>query len=289
MSTRFFLASLSALTLGLLAHLPAQAQSATETPGPAASASTTLSSSLGLVSDYRFRGISQSWRQPAVQAGSELAHASGLYLGGWGSSVSANSYNNGAGLELDLYGGYRTSLGPSLQLDLGALAYVYPSARMNQAPAQPGAQRYDNLELYAGLSQGALSAKLSVATTDYFGLNGRSAGYAYFQALGANGSSRGSAYLDLNYGLDLGAGLSANAHLGQLWVRRYSALSYTDWKLGLSQDLQTWGLPAAGFSLGLALVGSDADSRYYQAGDSAGQRARRLGRSGVVLSLGRNF
>ena len=42
-------------------------------------------------------------------------------------------------------------------------------------------------------------------------------------------------------------------------------------------------------TLGLALVGSDADSRYYQAGDSAGQRARRLGRSGVVLSLGRNF
>ena len=56
---------------------------------PAAPARTpyTLTGNIGVVSDYRFRGISQSYRLPAVQAGFDWTHASGFYLGNWNSSV----------------------------------------------------------------------------------------------------------------------------------------------------------------------------------------------------------
>jgi uncharacterized protein (TIGR02001 family) len=242
----------------------------------------TLTGNLSLTSDYRFRGISQTWKQPAVQGGFDYAHASGLYLGSWASNVSGNSYNNGAGLELDLYGGWKLALAPDLVLDLGALAYLYPGARLNSAPGVATDQKYTNVDVYAGLSWGAFSAKLSVATSDYFGLDAAAAGYAYFSALPARGRSKGSAYLDLGYSADLGSGFTLGAHLGRLDVRRYDELSYWDYKLSLAKEL-------GGLNWSVALVGSNADRAYYQAGNSAGQNAKRLGNTGVVLSVGKSF
>lgn len=242
----------------------------------------TLTGNLGLVSEYRFRGISQTWRQPSIQGGLDYAHSSGAYAGVWASNVSGNSYNNGAGLELDLYGGYKIALRPDLTLDLGALAYLYPGARLNSAPGVATREKYDNLDVYVGLSSGAFSAKLSVAASDYFGLNSTSAGYAYFSSLAARGASKGSSYLDLNYRFDLGAGINLDTHLGRLSVRHYGELSYTDLKLGLSKEV-------GGFILGAALVATDAKRDYYQAGNSAGQDAKRLGRATLVLSAARTF
>ncbi len=250
------------------------------TPSPAP-----ITANIALVSDYRFRGISQTWKRPAVQGGFDYAHASGLYVGTWASNVSGNSYNNGAGLELDLYGGFKTAVMDGVTLDVGALAYVYPGARMNSAPGVPSGSKYDNVDVYAAVTVGNFSGKLSVAATDYFGLDAQSASYAYFNALTPAGNSKGSAYLDLNYGLDLGQGLMATAHVGHLWVRHYGDLSYTDWKLALSKPLDSLG----GLTLSVALVGSDADQRFYQAGNAAGQQPKRLGNTGVVLSVSKAF
>jgi uncharacterized protein (TIGR02001 family) len=253
----------------------------------AAEASTehSLTGNVGLFSDYRFRGISQTWRQPALQGGFDYAHSSGAYAGVWASNVSGNSYNNGAGLEVDLYGGVKFALNADWTLDLGALAYVYPGAKLNSAPGVPTSEKYTNVDLYAGLSAGAFSAKLSVAATDYFGLNGTTAGYAYFSSLPARGGSKGSSYLDLNYRFDLGSvseGLALDTHLGRLSVRHYGALSYTDVKLGLVKSV-------GGFNLGVALVATDADKAYYQAGNAAGQDAKKIGKAGLVLSVQRSF
>lgn len=266
----------------------ALAQAGAEPAAETAAARTTateapaLSANLALVSDYRFRGLSQSWGRPAVQAGFDYQHASGLYLGNWNSSVSANSYNNGAGLEMDFYGGYRFEPLAGWAADLGLLHYLYPGARLNSAPARPGSQRYDNTELYLGLSQGPFSAKLSYAVSDYFGLSADSAAYAYWSALPARGSSRGSTYLDLNYNLELSGQTSVLLHLGHTAVRRYGELSYTDYRIALNRSWQ-------GLSLGAALVGSDADAAYYQAGNAAGAEPRRLGRPTVLLSVSKSF
>lgn len=242
----------------------------------------TLTGNLSLTSDYRFRGISQTWRLPAVQGGFDYAHASGAYLGVWASNVSGNSYNNGAGLETDLYGGFKLALTQDLTLDLGALAYVYPGATLNSAPGVATDKKYNNLDLYAALTMGAFNAKLSVAATDYFGLDSSTAGYAYFSSLPAGGGSKGSAYLDLNYRFDLGNGLGLDTHIGHLAVRHYGELSYTDVKLGLSKEF-------AGLNLGLAVVATDAKREFYQAGNAAGNEAKRLGKAGLLLSVGRSF
>lgn len=253
-----------------------------EAATPAATAEHTLTGNLSLASDYRFRGISQTYRRPAVQAGLDYVHASGLYLGTWMSNVSGNSYNNGAGLEWDLYGGYRFAIAPDVTLDLGALAYAYPGARLNSAPGVATGEKYTNVDVYAGISTGAFSARLSVSATDYFGLNGMTAGYAYFSALPAAGGSRGSAYLDLSYNFDLGAGVTLGTHAGRLAVRHYGALSYTDFKLSLAREFH--GLTVTG-----ALIGTDARRDFYQVANAAGQDARRVGTTGFVLSIGKTF
>lgn len=241
-----------------------------------------FSGNVALVSDYRFRGISQSWQQPAIQGGIDYSHASGFYLGNWNSSVSGNSYNNGASLEMDFYGGYKFELAPELQADLGLLRYYYPAAKLNSAPAVASSQKYDNTEIYAGLSYGNFSGKFSYALTDYFGLNGTTSGYAYWTALPNQGDSKGSNYLDLNYNIDLGDKLTLGLHLGRATVRNYSALSYSDYKIGLSKEI-------AGVSLGAAWIGTNANKTYYQIGDSAWSHPKKIGADTVVFSVSKTF
>ena len=88
-----------------------------------AAAASPLTGNFSLTSDYRFRGISQSYALPAVQGGIDWANASGFYLGNWNSSVSGNQYPNGASLEMDFYGGYKVALGKDATLDVGGIYY----------------------------------------------------------------------------------------------------------------------------------------------------------------------
>lgn len=82
----------------------------------------TLSANAALVSDYRFRGISLSNRDPAIQGGIDLNHESGFSIGTWASSLASNG---GANMELDLYGGYAGSAG-GIDYSVTALGYFYP-------------------------------------------------------------------------------------------------------------------------------------------------------------------
>lgn len=271
----------SPLLCAALCALALSVRAQTAAP-PAEPAVHTVTGNAALVSDYRFRGISQTWRRPAIQGGIDYSHISGFYLGNWNSSVSSNSYNNGASLEMDFYGGWKFAPLEGATLDLGVLQYYYPGARLNSAPATPTRDRYNNTEVYAGWAQGPFSAKLSVAATDYFGLDGTTAAYAYFSSLPSRGSSRGTAYLDLNYNVDLGNQLTLGLHAGHTAVRHYGDLSYTDYKVALTKEI-------GGFSIGAALVGTDADKRYYQVGDSSGGNPKRIGKSSLVLSASKTF
>ena len=51
-----------------------------------------VTGNLSFVGDYRFRGISQTYTQPAVQAGVDYASNVGAYVGAWGSNVSGNQF-----------------------------------------------------------------------------------------------------------------------------------------------------------------------------------------------------
>ena len=72
----------------------------------------TLSFNVGAVTDYRYRGISQSRLKPALQGGADFAHKSGFYVGTWASTIKwIKDAGGDAPAELDLYGGYKFAVG----------------------------------------------------------------------------------------------------------------------------------------------------------------------------------
>ncbi|WP_145072413.1 MULTISPECIES: TorF family putative porin [Sphingobium] len=133
--------------LTLISAAPAFAQEAPTSP-------VTVSGSVALVSDYRFRGVSQTDKGMAVQGGVTLTHESGLYGGTWASSLSGWGTFGGSNMELDLFAGYAIPLGGAT-LDVGLTWYMYPS----------GADTTDFAEPYIKLSGdvGPVSALVGVA------------------------------------------------------------------------------------------------------------------------------
>lgn len=157
-----------------------------------------------VVSEYRFRGISMSNRDLAIQGGLDVSHKSGFYLGTWGSSLEPVA---GSETELDIYGGYAGEVG-ELTYDVGLLAYTYP-----------GSEGTAYLEGYASIS-GALQK------VDW------TFGYAYAFSQDSLGNQDNS-YIYLDAGYPLGdTGLALAGHLayenGAFGDKKW------DWSAGLS-------------------------------------------------------
>ena len=134
----------SALAVATLAApIAAHAQSAPDAPPvPAPDPAITVAGSVAIASDYRFRGVSQSDREMAVQGGITIAHRSGFYVGTWASNLAGWGTFGGANMELDLIGGYKATLADHATLDVGLTWYVYPG----------GADKTDFAEPYAKLT-----------------------------------------------------------------------------------------------------------------------------------------
>ncbi len=127
-----------------------------------------VSGTVGVTSNYMFRGISQSDGEPALQAGVTVAHESGFYAGFWGSNIDFNdgffSGKEAAELELDLFVGYGFELDENTKLDLNFTYYAYPGSY--------DAYDYDFWEIIVGLSHdfGVASVGIKGAyTPDTFG------------------------------------------------------------------------------------------------------------------------
>ena len=111
------------LALGSLAVFqPAVAQDQTDQAGPL-----TVTGSIAVVSDYRFRGVSLSGGDPALQGGATITHESGFYVGTWGSSIDDGGTDFYGDLELDLFGGWSGNVAEGVSLDIGLLYYAYPT------------------------------------------------------------------------------------------------------------------------------------------------------------------
>lgn len=118
---RTYLASMASagIVAGSLAiSAPSYAADEEENDGGSA---ITLTGSVTAVSDYRFRGLSLSDKNFAIQPTITVKHESGLYAGVWGSNIASNP---GDDVEVDLYAGFAG--GDIITYDLGAIYYVYP-------------------------------------------------------------------------------------------------------------------------------------------------------------------
>jgi uncharacterized protein (TIGR02001 family) len=268
------------LPVALLAAMLVPAAAAAQSPA------SPVTGNLSLVSDYRFRGVSQTYLGPAIQGGFDYAHPTGIYLGNWNSSVSSAVFTGGSGIEMDFYGGWKKSFG-DIGVDVGAIYYWYPNAECNQNNACPtsGSAKFDNFEIYGGVSWKWASAKLFYALSDYFGLaNEQAAGYWTNKEtgapLGGRGGSDGTWYLDLTATVPLTKELSVVAHYGILEMNKYNELDYKDWKLGATYDFRGW-------LLGAAYIDTDAERNFYYTFGSKGNKE--TANSTVVFSVTKTF
>lgn len=175
-----------------------------------------ISANISFVSDYAFRGVSQTDEKPALQGGLDFEHDSGFYLGVWGSNISwlEDAGADKSSLETNLYGGYATEVGP-IGLDVGLLQYYYPGkfGRGTDYHAN-GGKDPDTLEGHIGLSWKFLSFTYSHAFSNLFGLD----------------NSKGSKYYDLSAEYEIIDRLTLGAHYGYSDIRNGD--NYKDWSLG---------------------------------------------------------
>jgi uncharacterized protein (TIGR02001 family) len=173
------------MAIALLAMAPIVAM-ADDTPAPAATPDVSFTGNAAVVSDYMFRGLTQTWGDPAIQGGGDLTMKNGFATGLWGSSISHNSYPGGA-MELDLYASYGANFNPDWSWRVGLYGYVYPGGGLDKArPALPS-RSFDTVEANAALTWKWLTLKYNRSIGDYFaadteqGYNGNSQGTQYIQ------------------------------------------------------------------------------------------------------------
>lgn len=127
MTKLFFL---SAAACALASAAPAFAEEA-DAPKPL-----TVTGSVTLASDYRFRGVSQSNKGMAIQGGMTVKHESGIYAGFWASNLAGWGTFGGPNTELDLIAGYSLPVG-NATVDAGLTWYTYPGGASRTSFAEP--------------------------------------------------------------------------------------------------------------------------------------------------------
>lgn len=206
------LAPLAVLVAGAAAA-PAFAQDAPASPF-------TLTAGATLISDYRFRGLSQTNKHFAVQGTLGISHASGLYVGVWGSSID-DYIANGSDEEIDLYGGFKKTFSGTT-VDVGLLYYYYPGS---------GGITSDFFEPYASVSHtfGPIGVKVGG------NLAWKQHGLAYGAAPREGGAY---GYGELSAGIP-GTGLTITGHLGHSFQKNYITFGteYTDYSVSAAY---TW-------------------------------------------------
>lgn len=216
--------------------------------------------SVSLVSDYIFRGQSQTWGKPALQFGVEADHASGLYAGFFISNVS-DHWLPGANVETDLYGGYRGKLSDDLSYDVGGIYYMYPGADWDESAfAGTKSNKVDTFEAYAALTYKWVTFKTGITLNEYFGWNtnnsGIGSGFAGDPRAGVTGDTSGSMFFEVNAAYEVAPTWTVSGQLGRQEINNSKGLDITYYKAGVTK-----GLPY-GFSLGAFYSGSSEPDAY---------------------------
>lgn len=214
---------------------------------------------VGVVSEYRYRGLSQTNGDPALQGGVDYAHSSGFYLGAWGSNISwIKDAGKDGTLEVDLYGGYKGTMGP-VGFDVGYLRYEYVGNKYKEVSATTVNANTD--EAYVAGTYGPFTLKYSYAFSTLFG----------------TADSKGSTYTDLSATFDLGKGFTLVPHVGLQDIKGANStnLDYVDYSVTLTKDF------GAGYSGSLSYITVDQDgTKPY---------ARNLAKDQVIVGMKYSF
>ena len=181
-----------------------------------------FSSTWTAVSDYDFRGFSQSAKDPALQASADYAFGeTGFAVGAWASNVDFGPGVDGD-VELDLYASYVGKINDTFSWTAGITYYSYPGS--NDVGEYP--------EAYVGLDAGNFSFKQWYADKLYDGPDS-------------------AQYTEANYSQPFGDNFSLDFHLGYAWGDAWDGAELTDYAVQAN-----W--TAGKFTLFAKFTGTDA-------------------------------
>jgi uncharacterized protein (TIGR02001 family) len=237
-STLLSLAVASTFAVSNLAIAQTAPAAPAAAPAPAPTPEHTFSGNIGVASSYIYRGLNQSDYKPAIQAGLDYSHASGFYVGVWGSSIRwLKDFGISSGnAEIDLYAGYKGTAG-DIGYDVGILRYEYTGR------TTPGAVNPDTTELYVAGTYKWATLKYSHSLSNTFG----------------NLKSKNSYYVDLTATIPVMDNVNVIAHVGYQGFKgpTKDAASYTDGKLAAAYDFGN------GATIEGGVTATDADKGFY--------------------------
>jgi len=218
-----------------------------------------LSFNAALVSDYRYRGISQTRLKPAIQAGVDYALPAGFYVGAWASNIKwIKDAGGDANVEIDLYGGYKGEIAKDVSFDVGVLTYQYPKNKL--------ATSANTTEIYGAVSFGPATVKYSHSVSNLFGFT----------------DSKNSGYIEGVATFDVGSGVMLAPHVGYQRVAKNGDFSYTDYSLTVSKDFE-------GFVVSAAVVGASTKSIGGTKAYASPANGKDLGKAGLVVGVKKTF
>jgi len=210
-----------------------------------------FSSTWTAVSDYDFRGYSQSATDPALQGSADYAFGeSGFAVGAWASNVdfSNSGSPSDADFELDLYGGYTGKVNDTFSWSAGFVDYTYPSSD----------DANDFVEVYAGLTAGNFGFKQWYADK-YFG------------------GDTSAMYSEANYTQPIGEKFSLAFHAGYAWGDYWDDVGDDTGESGPLVDYAVQvNYTAAHFTVFAKFTGTDASGLEKETRDGNNNEARLL-------------
>lgn len=263
-----------ALAAVALLATPAMAQ---EEAGPIS-----VSGSVALVSDYRFRGVSQSDKEMAIQGGLTVSHESGFYVGTWGSNLAGWGTFGGSNMELDLFGGFSTEIGGGATIDVGLTWYMYPGGANDTDFAEPYVKVSGDVGPVSLLAGVAYAPKQEALGN--FSNTPQSRGQKQDNLYLWGDASAGIPSTDLTLKAHLGYS-DGNPGLGPNGTSIAPTGKYWDWMLGADYALGP-------VTVGVAYVDTNisrADSAYLGGGFASSKNGSSIASSRVVFSLSAGF
>lgn len=219
-----------------------------------------FSSTITAVSDYDFRGFSQSKKDPALQASLDYGFDNGFAIGAWASNIDFEPVDGD--IELDLYAGYSADISDNVSWNVGAVYYLYPGSDTRTISDGEGTIQIDDIgeywEAYVGIDVGPVSLKQWYADNLY-------------------DIDESALYTEANATFPIGeTGFSVLAHVGYSWGDAWDddvlGGELFDYSIGVGYDFEK-------FSLALKYTGTDASGDQKITDDVANNEGR------VVFSI----
>ena len=211
----------------------------------------TVDETASAVSDYRFRGISQSNNLPSMANQLEYKDDSGIWVGNKLNTVSKQEYPNGQGTEADIYGGYHHQFSDDVRIFVGDYEYTYA-----------GATQFNTNEVFAQIRFSYFTFKYYRSITNEFAVPG----------------TVGTQYFNLDNYIPI-SDATLVSHVGRT-VSPATGMSYTDWRTGPTININ-------GVDVAVTYYWNSGLSNTFKLANTVD--AHQLYRNAVVLSIGKSF